>query len=41
MTEKIKIVRTLRTLRGRVWEWRGKGETIALSRQWAHSMKGI
>ena len=29
MTEKIKIVRTLRTLRGRVWEWRGKGGTIA------------
>lgn len=29
MTKKIKIVRTLRTLRGRVWEWRGTGKTIA------------
>lgn len=29
MTEKIKIVRTVRTLRGRVWDWRGKGETVA------------
>lgn len=29
MAEKIKIVRTERTLRGRVWEYRGAGETIA------------
>lgn len=30
MSEKIKIVRTERTLRGRVWEYRGAGEKIAL-----------
>lgn len=30
MSEKIKIVRTERTLRGRVWEYRGTGEKIAL-----------
>lgn len=29
MSDKIKIIRTQRTLRGRVWEWRGHGETIA------------
>ncbi len=29
MTHKIRIVRTERTLRGRIWEWRGHGETIA------------
>jgi len=29
MSEKIKIVRTERTLRGRIWEYRGAGETIA------------
>ena len=29
MAEKIKIVRTERTLRGRIWEYRGSGETIA------------
>ena len=29
MTEKIRIVRTERTLRGRIWDWRGHGETIA------------
>lgn len=29
MSEKIKIVRTERTLRGRIWEYRGVGETIA------------
>lgn len=29
MSEKIKIVRAERTLRGRIWEYRGAGETIA------------
>lgn len=29
MDHKIRIVRTERTLRGRIWEWRGHGETIA------------
>ncbi len=29
MADNIKIVRTERTLRGRVWEWRGAGQTIA------------
>jgi len=29
MSEKIKIVRSERTLRGRIWEYRGAGETIA------------
>jgi len=29
MSQKIKIVRTERTLRGRVWEYRGAGESIA------------
>lgn len=29
MSEKIRIVRTERTLRGRIWEYRGAGETIA------------
>ena len=29
MDHKIRTVRTERTLRGRVWEWRGHGETIA------------
>jgi len=29
MTERIRIVRTERTLRGRIWEWRGHGENIA------------
>jgi len=29
MTQNIRIVRTERTLRGRIWEWRGHGETIA------------
>jgi len=29
MTQNIRIVRTERTLRGRIWEWRGQGETIA------------
>ena len=29
MDNKIRIVRTERTLRGRVWEWRGQGQTIA------------
>ena len=28
MSEKIKIVRAERTLRGRIWEYRGEGETI-------------
>lgn len=29
MNHNIRIVRTERTLRGRIWEWRGHGETIA------------
>lgn len=29
MGQNIKIVRTERTLRGRIWEWRGHGDTIA------------
>ena len=29
MSDKIKIVRTERTLRGRIWEYRGAGEKIA------------
>ena len=29
MTQKLRIVRTERALRGRIWEWRGYGETIA------------
>jgi len=29
MSQKIRIVRTERTLRGRIWEYRGAGETIA------------
>lgn len=29
MDQNIKIVRTERTLRGRIWEWRGHGDTIA------------
>ncbi len=29
MDHNIRIVRTERTLRGRIWEWRGHGETIA------------